>query len=260
MVEQGSHHSESSAPEEGEGLSRAHWEVIAKIYSKDPKINRVAKAILDGNIDSSPDSYRQYLGQRHWWEIRQRTQNRTKGLTGWVLKSRKPELTVLLEQVATISSQEIESRYSLDDYYSQLGNSYEEGSAYFTEQAEQDPVVNYPHPAFIPAYSFRLHWSTLFGRWSGESPRYHTDNVGGHIFASFTTEKLEIDQLADRLLHRWMLTKIEVGSDQDVVSLSPRKLTDKAKRVPIEILNDRFKARVNPDRNYVLIGDWEKEI
>ena len=56
---------ETSPLHERGGLTPEHWAVIAKLLPKKSKASQFALAVLDGRIDPSNFSHREYLGKRH---------------------------------------------------------------------------------------------------------------------------------------------------------------------------------------------------
>lgn len=256
MVEFGPKPSEYSSPHEGEGLSLAHWELLAKTRFKDPKVNRFAQAVLSGKIDGSRNTYSQYLGKRHWSEIVSKMQGMSKGLPGRIRRSIKPELMPVFEEISNIASLESKKRYSLNDYFSGLGNSFSKGfSPSLAQQAADDSVGIWPHNTFLPSSSETVSWHSLSGGWSGKDATPRSQDIGGHIFVAIQVEELSEWRVVGFVLDKWLLPKELFDNLSKVIKLSPKELTKIARTIIPELLIEKLK-----ERGYQNIRGWEKEI
>lgn len=223
MVEFGPKPSESSNLHEGEGLSLAHWELLAKTRFKDPKVNRFAQAVIEGQIEGASEIYRQYLGNRHWNHIEDSLDRKVKGVRGTILGFRNRELLESTQQLAKYANREQEFAYTLDDHFSDV--LYRVG--------------------FL-GDSFR--WSrTTWGTIVSDVIGADTNGQGGTPVHS-SVPMLNIN--LDMILPEFLLTIGDVSVEASFKG--PQQLIDHAKSIDVKILNDRLTKKVRNSDNYWL--------
>src|SRR3989344_2332420 len=241
---------ESPPLHERGGLTLAHWEVLAKITPKASKVREFAKAVLDGRIDPSNFSHREYLGRRHWRIVNTNILDATEGfnkIIGIAFNRRNYQLT---KEVKNYVVSEDGTYISLNDIIKPI-----------EKVAVSDHID--PHE-YLKWDGFSRSWQhiTIVEEW--ELPPDNRDILGDTNFQSMPTIKTSerVQQIksahVERILSRFVLLTEDVQTN--AVKLSPQELLNIAQtNVQPEKLQERIRERgVVPDTTQ--IGGWEKLI
>ena len=116
--------SEGLKLQEQGGLTTQHWAILARVTPKKSKAREFANAVLDGRIDSSNFSHREYLGSRHWIEVMKRLKPFKKGVSHFLVRKLIPTKYQLIQELEVFADKERSLSYTLNDYiYDDLGKS-----------------------------------------------------------------------------------------------------------------------------------------
>src|SRR3989344_6079201 len=124
MLEREPVNSERINIREQSGLTTQHWEILSRVTTKKSKVSEFAKAVVDGHIDSSNLSHREYLGSRHWIEVMKRLKPFKKGVSHFLVRKLIPTKYQLIQELEVFADKERSLSYTLNDYiYDDLGKS-----------------------------------------------------------------------------------------------------------------------------------------
>src|SRR3989344_4360201 len=105
-------------------LTRQHWAILARVTTKKSKVREFANAVLDGRIDSSNFSHREYLGSRHWVEVVKSLKPFKKGVNHFLVSRLIPAKYQLVQELDVFTNKERSLSYTLNDYiFDDLGKS-----------------------------------------------------------------------------------------------------------------------------------------
>jgi|SRR3989344_1912011 len=217
-------------------LTRQHWAILARVTTKKSKVREFANAVLDGRIDSSNFSHREYLGSRHWVEVVKSLKPFKKGLNHFLIRKLNSAKYQLIQELDVFVDKEKSLSYTLDDYIARLGSN-------------------------INAVWGTLKWSKMDKVWETYFQFARTTGSGRVKYRWYR----EGPTPPDVLLNSWLLSENEC---LDPTHTEPRILLEKLllvaaqnpREVQIRLKNSLHLSTISPLFGFQTVGLLEKEI